>query len=286
MIASFLFSITLGFPTLPNPTQMEAPRLVMADDVMAGPGASYATTDYSVIPVNRDPRIRVVDYNPDQIIPIIGHTGYQMTIELEADEKIETAGIGDSSGWQVTPNGNATLLFLKPTMVSPTTNMTLITNKRRYNFALTAKNGLKAAQSSIVYVMRFRLPVEAQLPEIVSPPPLTAVPQEAWNRNYRFEGSTELVPQEVFDDGKSTFVRFSDTIETPAIFSVTNAESENLVNSAIRGPYMVIDRVSPTLVFRQGKLMTRLYNESYAAPSLGPNAPKPRAKKKRGFLGI
>ncbi len=286
MIASFLLSVTLSLPSLPNPIVAPELRLAIADDVMAGTGQDFQGSSFSLVDINRDPRIRVVDYSPDQIIPVIGHTGYQMTIELEADEKIETAGIGDSSGWQVTPNGNATLLFLKPMMVSPTTNLILITNKRRYNFALTSKNGVKAPQSSIVYVMRFRMPAETRLPEIVSPPPLTSVPQAEWNRNYQFDGSSDLLPEEVFDDGKSTFIRFPESIETPAIFSVSNAENENLVNTAVRGPYLVIDRVSPELVLRQGKLMTRLYNEAHIKPAPGPNAPKPRAKKKRGFLGL
>ncbi|MEY4869867.1 MAG: hypothetical protein RIS11_1061, partial [Pseudomonadota bacterium] len=50
------------------------------------------------------PNIRYVDYNPDAIIRLTGHTGYQMMLEFEAGEQIETVGIGDASGWQVTPN--------------------------------------------------------------------------------------------------------------------------------------------------------------------------------------
>ena len=82
---------------------------------------AQSSPDFAATPVIQkpaDPRIRVIDYDPDQIYSVTGHTGYQMTIEFEPDEKIETVGIGDSSGWQVTPNGNATLLFLKPTAVA------------------------------------------------------------------------------------------------------------------------------------------------------------------------
>ncbi len=236
----------------------------------------------------RDPRIRVIDYDPDQIFSVTGHTGYQMTIEFEPDEKIETVGIGDSSGWQVTPNGNATLLFLKPMALVPNTNMALVTNKRRYNLELSSRNGAKVSRDAITYVLRFRLPAPPPVAISIAPEEnlISAVAPEAWNRNYRFDGSKELVPEEIFDDGRYTFIRFAENLETPAIFAVTGAEDENLVNSNLRGQYVMIDRVAGQIVLRHGKLVTRLYNESYTPPVPGPDAPKPRPRKKRGFLGM
>jgi type IV secretion system protein VirB9 len=229
----------------------------------------------------RDPRIRVIDYDPDQVYAVTGHTGYQMTIEFEPDEKIETVGIGDSSGWQVTPNGNATLLFLKPMAVNAVTNMALVTNKRRYNLELSSQSGTKVNSASIIYVLRFRLPAPPPVAAIVEDNRISQVPEAQWNRNYRFDGSKELVPEEIFDDGAYTYVRFADSLETPAIFAVSGAEDENLVNSNLRGKYIMIDRVTGQLVLRHGKLMTRLYNEAYVSPEPGPNAPKPRDRKKR-----
>jgi type IV secretion system protein VirB9 len=236
----------------------------------------------------RDPRIRVIDFDPDQIYTVTGHTGYQMTIEFEPGEKIETVGIGDSSGWQVTPNGNATLLFLKPMGVIPDTNMSVVTNKRRYNLELSSRSATKANKNSIIHVLRFRLPV---LPPVVTTALpnenlITPIPQDKWNRNYRFEGNKELVPEEIFDDGQYTFIRFAENLETPAIFAVSDAEDENLVNSNLRGKYLVIDRVSAQIVLRHGKLVTRLHNEAFVAATPGPDAPKQRPRKKRGFLGL
>jgi type IV secretion system protein VirB9 len=258
----------------------------------AAPAANAESGPDSAAPhvVSRpaDPRIRVIDYDPDQIYSVTGHTGYQMTIEFEPDEKIETVGIGDSSGWQVTPNGNATLLFLKPMGVVPDTNMSLVTNKRRYNLELSSRNGARVNKSAITHVLRFRLP--APPPALTSAVPdenrITQTPEELWNRNYRFEGSMELVPEEIFDDGRYTFIRFAENLETPAIFAVSGAEDENLVNSNLRGRYVMIDRVAGQIVLRHGKLLTRLYNEAYATPEPGPDAPKPRPRKKRGFLGL
>ena len=228
-----------------------------------------------------DPRIKVIDYHPDQVSSVIGHTGYQMTVEFEPDERIETVGIGDSSGWQVTPNGNGTLLFLKPIAVSPVTNMVLVTNKRRYNLELSSRSGARVSRNGVIYVIRFRLPAPPPVVTAIGDLPLTPVPESRWNRNYRFDGSKALVPEEIFDDGRHTFIRFVENVETPAIFAVTGAEDENLVNSNLRGKYVMIDRVAGQIVLRQGKLTTRLFNEAYAAPEPGPNAPKPRPRKKK-----
>jgi type IV secretion system protein VirB9 len=232
----------------------------------------------------RDPRIRVIDYDPDQVYAITGHTGYQMTIEFEPGEKIETVGIGDSSGWQVTPNGNATLLFLKPMAVNAVTNMALVTNKRRYNLELSSRSGARVHSASVIYVLRFRIPAPPTVAAAVEDNRISQVPESQWNRNYRFEGNKELVPEEIFDDGLYTYIRFADTLETPAIFSVSGAEDENLVNSNLRGKFVMIDRVTGQIVLRHGKLVTRLYNESYVTPEPGPNAPKPRKRKKRGLF--
>jgi type IV secretion system protein VirB9 len=255
-----------------------------APAAIAQSGADFAATPAITKPA--DPRIRVIDYDPDQIYAVTGHTGYQMTIEFEPDERIETVGIGDSSGWQVTPNGNATLLFLKPTMVAAATNMALVTNKRRYNLELTSRNGARANKAAITHVLRFRLPAAALVTPAAEEDLVTQTPEELWNRNYRFEGSKELVPEEIFDDGRYTFIRFADSLETPAIFAVSGAEDENLVNSNLRGKYVMIDRVAGQIVLRHGKLVTRLYNEAFTTPEPGPNAPKPRPRKKRGFLGL
>ena len=230
----------------------------------------------------RDPRIRIIDYNADEIFTVTGHTGYQMTIEFEPDEKIETVGIGDSSGWQVTPNGNATLLFVKPTMLAPTTNMAVVTNKRRYNLELSARSGAKVHKFAITHVLKFRLPAAPLISTRLDEKYVSVVPEAQWNRNYRFEGSKTLVPEEIFDDGNFTFIRFAESLETPAIFAVSGAEDENLVNSNMRGKFVMVDRVSAQIVLRHGNLVTRLFNEAFASPEPGPNAPKPRSSKKRG----
>jgi type IV secretion system protein VirB9 len=83
-----------------------------------------------------DPRIRTVAYDPDQVVRLTGYFGIQTMLEFAPDERIENVSIGDAMGWQVTPNKKANLLFLKPLDRTAATNMTVVTDRRRYVFEL------------------------------------------------------------------------------------------------------------------------------------------------------
>jgi type IV secretion system protein VirB9 len=235
------------------------------------------------------PNIRYVDFHPDNVVRLVGHTGYQIIMEFEAGEKIETVGIGDSTGWQVTPNGAGTVMFLKPVGLPRTTNMSIVTNARRYNLELIARSGLKVPQSEIIYALRFRYPAKPQAvaAPAASPPPLIQTPPELWNRAYSYDGAKGNVPEQVFDDGKATYFRFASATATPAIFSITPDAGESIVNYAVRGPYVVVEQVAPQFVLRQGKDVTFIFNDAYAVPTPGAEAPKERPKRKKGlFSGL
>jgi type IV secretion system protein VirB9 len=240
-------------------------------------------------PAQVDSHIRYVDYHPDAVVRLVGYTGYQVIMEFEPGEKIETVGIGDSSGWQVTPNGAATVMFLKPVGLPRTTNMSIVTNQRRYNLELIARSGLKVPQSEIIYALRFRYPQKAleNTQPAAAPPPLITTPPEQWNRAYSYDGAKGNVPEQVFDDGKATYFRFATTASVPAIFSITPDAGESIVNFAVRGPFVVVEQVAPQFVLRQGKDVTFIFNDAYAIPTPGADAPKQRAKPKKGlFSGV
>ena len=90
-------------------------------------------------PGSGDPRIYVVDYDPAQVVELRATMGYQTFIEFASDEHIENVAVGDAVGWQITPNRAANLLFVKPMSEVPTTNMTVVTNYRRYSFELSTR---------------------------------------------------------------------------------------------------------------------------------------------------
>lgn len=233
-----------------------------------------------------DTRIRYRTYDPDHIITLVGHTGYQIMVEIEPDDRVETIAIGDASGWQITPNAASNLVFLKPIGLGRPTNLSIVTRQRRYNFELQARDGARARRSDILYTLRFTYPeTAAGQPNTADAAPPVEVTGVV-NRQYSFEGSDLNVPAELFDNGKSTYFRFVEGSPQPAIFAIVPGSGETVVNVAHRGSYIVVDQVASAFVLRQGDEVTKIYNDGLKPFTLDADAPKRRPKRKRGFLGL
>lgn len=224
-------------------------------------------------PGSVDPHIQTVFYNPEQVVGLRAYLGYQLMIEFGPGERIENVSIGDAMGWQVTPNKKASLLFLKPIDLTPPTNMTVVTDRRRYAFELSARAAAKARPSSMAYVVRFTYPPEPLPPPVAEPPP--PQPPERRNLAYRYTGSRAALPSLVFDDGKFTYFQWPEGNAVPAIFLLGADGSESIANYGVRQGYVVVEQLAPRFLIRNGKDVTTLINEGWREPPLGPLAPKP-----------
>jgi type IV secretion system protein VirB9 len=222
--------------------------------------ALLATPALAVIPRPGpgDPRIHVVEYDPEAVVELRVALGYQLSVEFDAGEKIENVAIGDSLGWQVTPNRRANLLFLKPMSARPATNMTVVTNLRRYNFEL----GLRPRSAARAAPFAVRFLYAAPVVAYVAPPPPPAPPVER-NAAYSYEGSSKTLPVKVFDDGLDTYFAFRAEEDLPAIFAVDPDGGEAVVNTRQRDGYVVVDRVVRGFVLRRGSEVTRIYNDGF-----------------------
>lgn len=197
----------------------------------------------------RDPRLRVMPYEEGRVISLDGHLGYQMMIEFDPQERIENVSIGDSLAWQVTPNRAATLLFVKPVVAHAATNMTVVTTRRRYAFALRASETRAPDDARIIYGLRFTYPDEA-------PASGAAPAPSAFDFSYVSSGLGALAPLQVFDDGRFTYFRLREGAEVPAIFALDSHNEEELVNAQVRGEFLVVDRVADAFVLRHGRDVT------------------------------
>ena len=222
-------------------------------------------------PGDGDPRIHFVDYDPFAVVELRGALRHQLTVEFDPGERIENVAIGDSLGWQVTPNRRANLLFLKPMARRPTTNMTVITNQRRYNFRLTA---LAEPARGMPYAVKFLYAprvVVATAPALPDPPP------EVRNAAYSFQGSRALLPVRIFDDGRDTYFAFDGDEDLPAIFAVESDGAEALVNLRRREGLFIADRVARGFVLRRGDEVTRIFNDGYRRSEASQVPEKPRS---------
>jgi type IV secretion system protein VirB9 len=223
-----------------------------------------------------DPRIFEVLYDPSEVVELHGALGYQLSLEFDPAERIENVAIGDSLGWQVTPNRKANLLFIKPMSRRPDTNMTVITNLRRYNFQLSVADPKShAAVRAVPFSVRFVYP--APVIARVEPPPPPKPPEDR-NHAYSYQGSSLLLPDRMFDDGEATYFTFRDHEDLPAIFAVDAGGAEAVVNSHMRDGYIVVDGIAPGFVLRRGKEVTRVFNDGYHAQQASALSPKPKPK--------
>lgn len=111
---------------------------------------------YEDLSVTTDSRIKTYIYNPNEIFLIVVHTGFQSHVEFAKGETIETISMGDSYAWKVTPLENR--LFIKPMEKNIRTNMTILTNRRTYQFDIVARDLEGEDDKDLVYVVRFIYP--------------------------------------------------------------------------------------------------------------------------------
>ncbi|REC93328.1 TrbG/VirB9 family P-type conjugative transfer protein [Kushneria indalinina] len=201
-----------------------------------------------------DSRVKTVFYNPDDVVRVKVRQGTSTLIQLEDDETLEAAnggmGIGDSEAWTIGVRGNN--IFMKPKAASPDTNITLVTNKRTYAFALeSVKNDSNAA-----YIVRFNYP---EKPEPKPNPaanrqPCTDLPDPtAVNVSYQAWGDGALTPTAMWDDGRFTCMKYPRTNDLPAIYRIAGDGSETLTNYNVEGNIVVVHSVAKEFRLRLGE---------------------------------
>lgn len=103
-----------------------------------------------------DSRIKTYIYNNKEVYLLVLHFGFQSNIEFARGEKVQTISLGDTYAWKITPLDN--MLFIRPLEKNIRTNMTIITNKRKYQFDLVAKDYYEDQFQDLVYSIRFYYP--------------------------------------------------------------------------------------------------------------------------------
>jgi type IV secretion system protein VirB9 len=217
-----------------------------------------------------DARIATRFYDAGTIVRLSGRPGWQSTIEFAPDEKVENVAVGDSSGWQVTPNKRANLLFVKPMAARAKTNMTVVTDQRTYLFDLAT------TATDPIYVLRFTYPRTA--PSAGSEPAKASTPAPSpqlapatsiavaespvspatLHFNWASQGDRRLLPARTYDDGHQTFLAWGKDVAMPAILMPGPDGVEGPVNYSVKGDTVVIDGVPAKLVLRSGKAFATL----------------------------
>ncbi len=94
----------------------------------------------------------------------------------------------------------------------------------------------------------------------------------AINWNYWGKGSLDVTPNCANDDGRFTYLTFSNNKEMPAIFIVNPDDSESLVSTSIdpnEPDTIIIHKIARRFILRKGDYVACLFNESFDPDGVG-----------------
>jgi len=226
-----------------------------------------------------DSRVRVADYNPAEVYKIRTFYGVSTHVQFGEGETMTDVALGDKEAWEVEPRKSH--LFIKPKATKADTNLTVVTNKRVYQFALVVEprkmRDDKAWKSpDLVYSLSFRYPdeeaarvkaqakmAEAKDAQSDIKSKLVKAKQHEENRDYWVAGSEEISPTRVRDDGRFIYLTFSNNRPIPAVYEVDEEGNESLVSPGVEGNSIVVPRMVRKLVLRKGKVVACVVNKSF-----------------------
>lgn len=216
---------------------------------LASPGAAQVQP---MAGSSGDPHLQTVDYDAGHIVQLRGAPGYQLMIELSPDEAVQTVALGDNAAWQVSVNKSGDRLFLKPAQANSTTNMTVVTSVRVYNFDLF---GMSSPTADMPYTVQFHYPQQKAIADN------QYVDVSAASRRlsrYRVSGDRLLRPNSITDDGQRTYIAWPKGSPIPAIYTTDRLGNEVLINGMMGADdTYVVDGAPQKFVFRIDRQIAR-----------------------------
>jgi len=217
-----------------------------------------------------DFRVKLVAYDPDNIVTLYGTHLISTGIQFDKSEKVLSIDMGDQVAWDINKESLKVvpyILFIKPKLPESNTNMVVITNKRTYRFRLITRPGDTPNSKNVTYSLAFKYP-EQDMANLASE--LNNLSGEVLgdggnpvNRNYTFVGSKALAPIRAIDNGTYTLFEFRKNTVMPAIFGVDRQQNETLLNYRVSGDKVFIPGVRHQYTLRNGDEVTTVYNESF-----------------------
>jgi len=227
-----------------------------------------------------DPRVRIVDYNPMNVVKLSTFYGVSTHVQFAEGETIQDVAVGDDQAWKVVPRGNH--LFIKPQATNADTNVTVVTSLRTYQFALVVqprplKDSTAWADPNLIFSLTFRYPddeaakaaatakqlaLKAKLGEVKAK--LSDAAKAGENIDYWVAGSESISPTAARDDGRFIYLKFTNNRDMPAVYEVDEKGNESLINTnVIDGNTIVVQRLVRRLMLRKGDAVASVINKSF-----------------------
>lgn len=217
---------------------------------------------------DKDHRVRYANYDETNVIQIDAVVGVATHIELEPGESYVFHVFGDSSAYEFTHKLNH--LFFKPKVDQADSNLTVITNRRSYNFKLNFQGDGKA---NALYKLVVQYP-DAQHQAQSLANEQTAMTQAmntaaasafSW-QSYTKAGDLVIAPVHAWDNGVQTWMQFAPGAEIPAIYRVDGSSQELLTNATVvDNRTIMLHRVSARWHVRLGQQVVAIRNHASGA---------------------
>jgi type IV secretion system protein TrbG len=227
-------------------------------------------------PLRGDSRLVEFVHDRDNTYLVLAKPKAVTHIQFAADEVIQSVAAGDTANWEFTPTRNRRNLFVKPRFDDQETSLTVITDKRSYQFVLRSTGDGKKWYQRVSWIYNGELVLTMEgLPEAKPTSPETqapaAPPQKAASAvdvgvepeklrfGYEISGEAPFRPRVVFDDGRFTYFKMPSNLqELPALFAVIEDKDYSLVNFEVKGDYLVAQRLLPLAVLKLGREEVRV----------------------------
>lgn len=232
-----------------------------------------------------DSRLREINYNAKDVTEVVVDIGSLVDVVFAEGEKVIKKGMFGVKEEYWTIGTTANHLVFAPEKMGGDGAVKVLTNKRAYNFYLTARpapttpvveiNGKKkvtvhkpTTDAQTTFQISFAYPDDdaAKRKAEKSAADLKAkmeVKQTPRNFNYWVQGSEDLTPDEAYDDGTVTTLVFNGNRQIPAIFVINEDGSESLANRTVEGGKVVVHMLARKFVLRKGKSVTCVFNETF-----------------------
>lgn len=262
MIAKKLL-VALAFAHLAFTPSYAATKPGHKADVVASDDAPRA------VPTAKESRIVRYTYSPDVIFRIMTLPTLHTHIELAEDEGIvEEPMIGDRLQWNV--SGGPRNICVKPLHPDLDTSLTLVTNKRVYQMQLVSGNKQSPVFQKVSFdypdrdaAVRLRQEQESAKEtaeatrlqsQIVGPD----IDPSSLNFDYAITGNADFRPTSAYNDGKFTYLRLPNTQDSPAVFLIDDVGNPSLINYAVKGNLIIVERVAKHLLLKLGDAEVRV----------------------------
>ena len=213
--------------------------------------------------------IMVFDYAPGVLFRVYTAPLRFTAIQLQPGEKVlGKVVIGDNIRWATALGKSQSgqveqfIVYVKPTRPDLSTTMTINTDRRSYFLDLTSW------PNDFMVAVAWRYPQDevaqleaaaAQQEATDKATTATLVRLDSANFAYSIKvekGRPIWTPQQVFDDGTRTFIRFPAAMlkrEAPAFFVLDSTDQVQIVNVRVKNEYYIVDRLFERAELRVGQ---------------------------------